>query len=291
MPGPRNERLTLALLLAVLLGHLFLLSTDLRTRGSRFERLTLAAFGPVAHGSFALRDGAAGALDNLRLAGSLRQENHRLISEVDRLRHELARLQGVEERLERLAATSGYTRPLTGDTFVADVVFLDSESWLRTLVLYTGTAEPRRNQPVFTEHGVVGRVVVEAGRYAKVLLLTDRSFSISAMLARTRQRGMVRGAGAGRLAFDFIPQQADVQIGDEVVSAGIDGIFPRGLRIGQVASIQSGQDLFQRIEIAPAVDLGRLDQVFVLSHEELPTETAEALSTDNPPDSPLDEGN
>ncbi|MCP4664322.1 MAG: rod shape-determining protein MreC [bacterium] len=279
-----SERWTHALLVVLLLGHLFLLATGARSRGSRLERLMLASLGPISHATSGVAEGVSGVFDSFRLARSLREENQRLHREVELMRHELARLMGVAEKLERLSRTTGDSPPETGDVIVADVVFIDHVSWLRTLVLYTGTVAPRRNQPVFTDRGLVGRVVVPAGRYAKVLLITDPSSSVSAMIARTRQRGMVRGAGEGRLELENILHQADVRLDDQVLTAGIDGVFPRGIPIGRVKAIEPGQGLFQRIEVVPAIDYGLLDQVYVLTREALPVEIREALSQGNSSD-------
>lgn len=273
-----REGWSYALLLALLLGHVFILSTHERSRGSRLEQLLLSTFGPVGHAAVATSEAARGALGSLRLAGSLRRENAELRRELDLMREKIVRLQGVEERLERLSRNVGYTPPVGGDAIVADVVWVDQDSWLRTLVLYTGTVAPRRNQPVVTDKGLVGRIVVPAGRYAKVLLLSDPSLVASAMISRTRQRGLVRGGDV--LELEQIPLLADVRVGDEVVTAGIDGVFPRGIPLGTVAAVAPGQGLFQRIQVTPAIDIGSLDQVFVLPREALPEEIREELSTE-----------
>ena len=275
-----RERWPYALLLALLLAHLFILSTHERARGNRLEQLMLTSLGPVGHMAVAAADAGRDLVASARLAGSLRRENATLHRELARLRHELVRLQGVEEKLERLSRNAGYTPPETGDVIVADVVWVDQESWLRTLVLYTGTVEPQRNQPVVTDQGLVGRIVVPAGRYAKVLLASDPSLAVSAMIARTRQRGLVRGGG-DVLELEHIPILADVTVGDEVVTAGIDGVFPRGIPIGRVNAVEPGQGLFQRITVSPAIDFETLDQVYVLTREALPAEIRDALLTED----------
>ncbi len=273
-----RERWTYALLLALLLAHLFLVSTHERARGNRLEQLMLSSLGPVGHAAVGASEGVRDFLASFQLVGGLKRDNATLRRELAALRHELVRLQGIEEKLERVSRETGYTPPETGGSFVADVVWVDQESWLRTLVLYTGTVEPKRNQPVVTDRGLVGRIVVPAGRYAKVLLLSDPSLAVSAMIARTRQRGLVRG-GEDSLALQNIPLLADVVAGDNVVTAGIDGVFPRGIPIGRVSSVEPGQGLFQRIAVVPAVDFDTLDQVYVLAREALPSEVREALST------------
>ncbi len=273
-----RERWSSALLLALLLGHLFLLSTHERARGNRLEQLLLSSFGPVGHAMVAASDAVGELFESVRLAGSLRRENAALRRDLAELRHRLARLQGMEEKLERLSRNAGYTPPVPGEVVVADVVWIDQASWLKTLVLYTGTVEPRRNQPVVTDRGLVGRIIVPAGRYAKVLLLSDPSLVVSAMVVRTRQRGLVRGGDV--LELENVPLLADVRAGDEVVTAGIDGVFPRGIRIGRVSAVEPGGGLFLKIRVSPAVDFENLDQVFVFTQEALPAEVREKLSTE-----------
>ncbi len=289
-----RQRVDHFLLAFLLLGHLVLLSTHERSEGSRLEQLVLGTLGPVVHLANASIDGVYGFFGSLRLAGSLKIQNQQLRLELAELRQKVIRLQGVEEDLKRLAILSETTYQRFGSEqfFVADVVYLDTDSWLRTLVLFIGDGEAKVNQPVVTDRGLVGRIVVATPQYAKVLLLTDRSASASAMILRTRRRGIVHGEGDG-LLLDNIPLLADVRVGDEVVSAGIDGIFPRGIPVGTVVEVGPGNDLFHRIRLEPAIDLSLLDQVFVLTEETLPADvrqampgavSEEALETDPEPD-------
>ncbi len=273
-----SQRWNLALLVVLLLGHLILLSAEPSSRGSTLEGVVLNALGPVVHFVSATSDGTAGVFESFRLARTLRAENRRLRRELESTQRSLVRLHGVEEELDRLSRISGYSRPESGRFFVADVVYVDRASWLRTLVLYTGSAEPSRNQPVITAGGLVGRIVVPAKPYAKVLLLTDRSASVSAMIERTRRRGMVRGSGEESLLLDNIPLQENVRPGDLVVTAGIDGVFPRGIPIGVVTDVEPGPELFHNIRVQPHIDLAILDQVYVLTEEVVPSEIKEALS-------------
>ncbi len=124
--------------------------------------------------------------------------------------------------------------------------------------------------------GLVGRLVLVAPPYAKVQLITDRSASVGAMIERTRRQGVVRGTQSGALELDFVPLQSDVRVGDRVRTAGIDGIYARGIPVGTVVSVEPGSELFHRIQLRPAVDFGRLDQVFVVERETVPEEIKEA---------------
>ena len=95
------------------------------------------------------------------------------------------------------------------------------------------------------------------------------------MIDRTRRPGVVRGVGAGSLELDFVSLQADVQVGDRVVTAGIDGVYPRGLPVGTVVDVRPGEELFHRIRLRPAVDMGQLDLVYLLPRLAVPAEMSE----------------
>ncbi|MDA8017765.1 MAG: rod shape-determining protein MreC [Thermoanaerobaculia bacterium] len=281
-----GERIQTGFFVLLLLAHLALLSQGSSAKGSRFEGYLLAVFGPLVGAVDSTVDRTSRAASDLRFASDLRRDNAALREEVEVLRREVVRLQGVEEELERLSRLAGYSRLATGDNFVADVVYVDPDSWLRTLVLHTGPERAETNQPVVVDRGLVGRILVSSGSYAKVLLLTDRSAAASAMIQRTRRKGIVRGAG-DHLRLENIPALSDVRVGDLVVTAGLDGVFPRGLPIGRVTSVQSSQfddapadSLFRRITVAPAADLGLLDQVYVLTRSPLPEEVKQDLATD-----------
>jgi rod shape-determining protein MreC len=280
-----DERRTGWLLIVVLLAQLVLLSVQVpgpEGKSTYLESLGLRLVAPVARLVAAVGGAGTGFREGFALRGSLRAENRALRREVEQLELRLMRSEDVEGELARLGAAMRYSTPPAGRIRVADVVYLDSASWLRTLILYAGDEPARVNQPVLAPAGLVGRVVVTAGRYAKVQLITDRAAAVGAMDLRTRRQGVVRGTAAGGpgepvLELDYVPHQADVREGDRIVSAGIDGIYPRGIPIGTVARVERGGQLFHRILIAPAVDFAALDQVFLLEHEQVPGEVKDAV--------------
>jgi rod shape-determining protein MreC len=170
-----------------------------------------------------------------------------------------------------------YGTPPPGRIRAVDVIYVDYASWLRTLVLYTGDAPARKNQPVLSPDGLVGRVLDVSGPYAKVQLITDRAAGVGGMILRTRRQGVVRGGarGSGALELDYVPLQADVRVGDQVLTAGIDGVYPRGIPVGTVVKVEGGGQLFHKIQLAPAVDFGALDQVYLLDYEAVPLKLKE----------------
>lgn len=205
-----------------------------------------------------------------RSKARLQEENETLRKRLWELQLDNARYQGLEQQLQRLSDALGYKAPFEGRIRLADVVYIDHSSWLRTLLIYEPGRQAVTNSPVTAEAGLVGRVILRDGAYAKVQLITDRASGIGAMVERTRRQGIVRGAGSDGLTLEYVPLQADVRLGDRVVSAGTDGLYPRGLPIGVVSEITQGDELFHSVKLAPIVDFGVLDQVFVLLGDSIP---------------------
>jgi rod shape-determining protein MreC len=280
-----DERRTGWILIVVLVGQLvFLAVQGGRTGETRFEAIGLRLLGPLARGVAAVPRSVTGLREGTKLRGSLLAENRRLRREVEDLRLRLLRLTDVHGELLRLGAAVRYSTPPAGRIRAVDIVYVDYASWLRTLVLYTDVMPARVNQPVLSPDGLVGRVITVAGPYAKVQLVTDRAASVGGMVVRTRRQGVVHGSGPGGsgLELDYVPLQADVRPGDQVLTAGIDGVYPRGIPLGTVVAVEPGGELFHRIQLAPAVDFGSLDQVYLLDYQAVPPNVKEVRSGANP---------
>jgi rod shape-determining protein MreC len=119
--------------------------------------------------------------------------------------------------------------------------------------------------PVVSEEGLVGLVVATSRRAAKTMLLLDPQSAIDGTIQRSRARGIVRGLGSDELEFEFVARGADVAAGDLLVTSGLDGVYPKGLRIGEVSSVaDGGSKLLRTARVTPSVDFGRLEQAFVM---------------------------
>ena len=111
-----------------------------------------------------------------------------------------------------------------------------------------------------------------AGGYAKVQLVTDRAASVGVQLERSRRQAVLRGSAPGELLLDYVPRQATIEVGERVLTAGIDGVYPRGIPVGVVISVEPGDEAFHRVVVRPAVDFSRLDFVYLLEGESVPPE-------------------
>jgi len=279
-----DERRTGWVLIVVLVGQLVYLAIQgARAGETRLETVGLRLLGPMARGVAAVPRSFAGAREEIKLRSTLQEENLRLRREVEDLRLRLLRVTDIEGEMLRLGAALRYSTPPAGRIRAVDIVYVDHASWLRTLVLYTGSLPARVNQPVLSRDGLVGRVITVAGPYSKVQLITDRAAGVGGLILRTRRQGVIRGGrGSGGLELDYVPLQADVRPGDRVLTAGIDGVYPRGIPVGSVVSVEPGGQLFHRIELAPAVDFGTLDQVYLLEYQAVPPSVKEVRPGANP---------
>jgi rod shape-determining protein MreC len=120
---------------------------------------------------------------------------------------------------------------------------------------------------VVTQRGLVGRVSQVTAASANVQLITDPSLSINVRLQPSRDRAVLSGTITGDLILEFIPQSANVNPGDLVLSSGFGGNYPPNILIGQVTSIRSLDfDLFQSGSVQPVVDFEQLEIVLVITN-------------------------
>jgi len=240
----------------------------------------LAVTGPVARafGGFArgLDEARAGARQRRLLA----EENAALRAEVGELRRDRLRLEALELEADRLATALAFQRSSPFRLRLAEVVYVDHAAQVRSLVLHSGRPA-RVNQPVVDEAGLVGRVISTAGTYARVQLLTDRAASLGALLEKAGSQGLLRGGADGLLRLEFVPRQLEVEIGDRVLTAGIDGVFPPGLPVGAVVGAEPGNEMFQTLQVAPAVDFRQLGLVYLVDWQAPPAEALERMGVES----------
>jgi rod shape-determining protein MreC len=267
-----SERRIRWLFYALLAGQLVMLASRAPAAtggGTVLERIGLRILAPFGRAVDAGADGASAVASSWRSRSALLEENAALRAELEAQRLEIMRLRDLEEESGRLAAALDHARSTDDHFRLAEVVYLDNAIGGGAVVRSPG-APLRRNTPVVAPLGAVGRVVVVAEPYAKLQLLTDRLSSVGAMIERTRRQGIARGDGEGSLTLDSVPLQSEVLPGDRVVTAGIDGVFPPGIPIGVVLSVQPGSEIFHAIRVKPAVDFGSLTAVYLLDRASIP---------------------
>jgi len=175
------------------------------------------------------------------------------------------------------------TRPglaLRGAQIVARVIGQESTNFLDYIEVDLGaTHKIAVGMPVVTEQGLVGRISEVNDTTSKVLLITDPSSAVNAILQSSRLNGVIRGAPNGDLLMDFIPQGLVFQVGEVVLTSGIGVRFPKGIPIGQVIERrQRDIDIFQQAVVRPSIDFSSLELVAIVTNFD-PQEIVPALLT------------
>ncbi|MBT3312042.1 MAG: rod shape-determining protein MreC [Desulfobacterales bacterium] len=148
----------------------------------------------------------------------------------------------------------------------AEVVGKYTSSWFRTIIIDKGSTEGvEKGLPVLVPEGIVGQVAEVSPNYSKVLLIMDRNSAVDGLIQESRARGIVKGKYTGACIFEYVLRKDEVKVGDIVITSGLDGVYPKGLRIGHVSSvIKRNAGIFQDVIVSPYVDFEKLEEVLVV---------------------------
>jgi rod shape-determining protein MreC len=122
----------------------------------------------------------------------------------------------------------------------------------------------KRDMAVITADGIVGKVLQVFPSVSQVLLINDQSSGVGTILEKSRLQGFLKGTATGEVVLEGVMSDEQVAPGEQVLTSGGDQIFPKGLPVGTVTKVGPGKDLFWNIQIKPAVNLGKLEEVLVV---------------------------
>jgi rod shape-determining protein MreC len=264
-----NPRRGGAVLMTVLVACLLILSAQARSRSGRgtvLQEWILTASAPVAGAAASVSRTVSNAADSAAELVGARDANQRLRRDLDARDRELFRLRAEigqlgEER--RLSASSSVLPRILASV---PVLLVETRAGVHSALIGAGSEKGVvPGSPLAVPSGLVGRVVTVGRGISRAQLLLDASAAAGARIARTGELGVVRGDGRGGLLLNSIATTSSIARGDLIESAGIDGIYPRGVPIGRVASVSRGNKLFLEVRVTPSADFGRLADVLLLA--------------------------
>jgi len=186
--------------------------------------------------------------------------------EISLLRQKIKSLDEIAYENRRLRGLLSFREENKQRTVAARVIARPPDNWLSVIIVDKGTsAGVRRNAVVITPAGLLGRVVDATPNLSKVTLVNDPDFSVSAIVQRSRQEGLVSGTLGTSLIMKYLPRESDVKVDDVVVTSGLTGICPKGILVGKVTSIgEEFSGLSHYAIIRPSVSLSNVEEVLII---------------------------
>ena len=220
-------------------------------------------------------------------------ENEEYQKQIAALELELAQLEELREENERLGELLGFAQEHPGPEYIsAKVVSRNPDNWYDVLVIDRGTRHGvYKNMSVINHEGVVGMVIEAGNDWAKIATVGDMRCSVPVAVERSGENGIVKGiastsVNAGKCEVSKLPFEADILPGDDIVTSGLGGVFPKGLTIGKVLEVTKLNGNTQKTAVVvPAVDLTKVDYVLVIkSFDETPeADTDQSVPEVTPP--------
>ena len=211
----------------------------------------------------AIRDFMTAPRDVVRLA----QINDQLEAEVSRLQSQIIELQQQNSELQVLSALLDFARTHSENEYItAAVIGRDISPFLHYVIINRGSDDGlRRGMPIVSSQGLVGRVAAVTADGARVQLINDPDTAINVRIQPSGAEGFLQGSITGDITVEAIPQDANIQTGDLVLTSGLGGNFPPDMLIGQVSGVrQRPVELFQTATVEPVVDFSQLEIVLVI---------------------------
>ena len=176
--------------------------------------------------------------------------------ELGELRDENARLEG----LLGLKAREDFS------TVASHVIARDPANWNSSLMINKGRVQGLKpGMPVINALGVVGKVAEVAEHSSKIILVNDPGFSVAVVNQRSREAGLLSGSLSGDCRLSYLPENTDVQVGDQIVTSRLSNEFPEGLLVGRVAEVYPAGGISDaRAQVRPAVDVAKIEEILVV---------------------------
>lgn len=263
----RNRVIGTAVLLLLL--SLLLLSVGSRGRRDPVAGIVLEIMRPLQLAVTA----AVGAADHLWSSYialvNVSQENEVLRRRIRDLEAQSVHATEIQLAQQRLDELLRFRSTFSGAAIAAQIIGRDPLPWSRTVTINKGEADGiGKNAAVLSQFGVVGQTIATSAHAARVLLLTDHNSGVDAIVQRSRARGVVKGVLDGGCIMKYLDREASVDVGDLVVTSGLDGIFPKGMMIGEVTEVTSGaRGLLKEAKLHPRAPLDELEEVMIVTRD------------------------
>ena len=276
MPNQRKYAFFALLTLCVCVLALYI-HRHRRGQTGKIDNFLISTSGQFQQNLFYFSHGTRKILDHYLFLVNAQKQNEELQKESDLLRTKVTSLQEVEMENSRLREALQYRNRVEQPLLSAHVVATDASNDYFGVRIDRGTAQGVKiGMGVISPSGLVGRVLRAAPDYSDVLTLVDPTSNIDAIIQRSRARGVISGQSKQLTCkMKYLDRLEDVAVNDTVVSSGFGSIFPKGLLVGYVtAVIPNANGILQTVTVKSAVDIYRLEEVFIVFPPVQPEKTS-----------------
>lgn len=264
------------MMIALLMGNFVLMALDAREADSK-QRLIRVWMQAIADGVQSPVTTISSAVDGyLKKVSTMRDassENDQLKQRVQELEMQLQGKETLTNENERLKSLLDLKEEKKGTVLPAKIIARDPSIWFNSAIINRGSlAGVKLNMPVITNDGLAGRIIAVSPLTSQFMLLSDDKSGVSAIVGQigaSDALGLIKGTKErGVLEMTYVSGLVPVNMGDMVYTTGLDGIFPSGLKVGEIVDIRQGSSTTPHtIYIRPAAKIGALQEVAVLLYE------------------------
>lgn len=250
--------------------YIFSLTFSKKPQATGHERIIVAIASPLQHLVAFSYENISSVFSHYFFLIGAAKENEELKVQKEELLQKLIHDRELEQENERLRTLMQLPLQTKYQAIYADRIAFGSNEFERTIRINKGSKEGVAvGMPVVNSQGIVGQIGEIFPSYSNVLLLTDKSNAVDVIIQRTRARGVLRGFTQHQLSFEFLSVDEDLQVGDVVISSGLDGIYPEGIIIGSVSALsKQGRRLFLTATVDPYVNFSKVEEVRVMASKD-----------------------
>jgi len=263
----KNLIVLAAILFAQVIGLAVQVRRPSQVGETRLIRLwAISAVTPIESAVVHAQKWVQGVWTNYVYFRGIRRENRELRAQLEHMKIDEARLSEDARMARRVQTLLAFKEQYVENTVAAQVIGTSGSEQSRVLYLDKGSKDGiKTDMAVITPNGIVGKIVQVFPTSSQVLPINDQFSGVGAVLKDTRLQGILKGSQNGATTLQYIMSDEKVEPGEEILTSGGDRIFPKGLPVGRVASVEPGKDLFLNIRVIPAARLDQVEEVLVVT--------------------------
>ena len=273
-----KEKKKAIILFALIFFHLLLISLQvpLGDKENYFEKTIFSILSPAQHGVIYLFKKVSDVWNGYFYLWEVEKMNKELKEEIFLLRQENSQLRRALQRLKAESNVQDFIANLHDSFMVTRVIGIDARNIYKSIIIAKGSLDGlKKNMVVLDKQGhLVGRVIEPISlKEAKVQLITDIDSGVGIVSQESRAGGVLVGDGKGNCHLKYIYPTQKIRKGEELVTSGLDHIYPPGIKVGKIVLIKTEASLFKMIKVETSFEFSDLDMVVVI-----PGDSRETLS-------------